>query len=159
MAAKYPGCALIYGGNGALGSGCVNHFKSNNWWVISVDLCEIPHDELQTAHTFQQDDAQESRFKTNKEADVNILMHVDKSLTDQESEIKDVLKGALGSQLLDVIICVAGGFITGNTRDGLIESTERMLRQNLWPSLISASLAASFLAEDGLLCLTGDGLT
>lgn len=32
--------ALIYGGNGALGGGCVTHFKANNWWVANVELCK-----------------------------------------------------------------------------------------------------------------------
>jgi nucleoside-diphosphate-sugar epimerase len=29
---------LIYGGRGVLGHVLVNHFKSNGWFVISVDL-------------------------------------------------------------------------------------------------------------------------
>jgi nucleoside-diphosphate-sugar epimerase len=29
---------LIYGGRGVLGNVLVNHFKSNGWFVISVDL-------------------------------------------------------------------------------------------------------------------------
>lgn len=34
------GYALIYGGNGALGSGCVAHFKAHHWWVASIDICK-----------------------------------------------------------------------------------------------------------------------
>ena len=29
---------LIYGGKGGLGNVLVNHFKSNGWFVLSVDL-------------------------------------------------------------------------------------------------------------------------
>lgn len=29
---------LVYGGNGAVGSGCVNQFRDNGWKVISVTL-------------------------------------------------------------------------------------------------------------------------
>lgn len=29
---------MIYGGRGVLGNVLVNHFKSNGWFVISVDL-------------------------------------------------------------------------------------------------------------------------
>ena len=32
----------MYGGKGALGSTLVNHFKSKNWWVCSIDLTENP---------------------------------------------------------------------------------------------------------------------
>ena len=32
----------MYGGKGALGSTLVNHFKSKNWWVCSIDLRENP---------------------------------------------------------------------------------------------------------------------
>ena len=33
---------VVYGGKGALGSTLVNHFKSKNWWVCSIDLTENP---------------------------------------------------------------------------------------------------------------------
>ena len=32
----------MYGGKGALGSTLVNHFKSKDWWVCSIDLRENP---------------------------------------------------------------------------------------------------------------------
>lgn len=86
---------------------------------------------------------------------MNILVHIDKELEEQENEIKDALKIALKGNQLDSLICVAGGFIIGNILENLLENTKEMWRQNLWPCLISASLAASFLAEGGLLCLTG----
>lgn len=35
---KYEGYVLVYGGNGALGSGCVTQFKTANWWVACIAL-------------------------------------------------------------------------------------------------------------------------
>lgn len=82
-------------------------------------------------------------------------MHIDKELDEQENEVKEALKVALKGNQLDSIICVAGGFAIGNALENLLESTKEMIKQNVWPCLISASVAAAFLSEGGLLCLTG----
>lgn len=182
MASSYcAGYALIYGGNGALGSGCVSHFKAHHWWVASVDICKSSLNEVQFCFVFQvrtlktnciqdeqqtkeahlifQEDRNSSHhYNVNREADVNILIHIDKDLEEQQNEVKNAVKVALKGNELDSIICVAGGFAFGNVLESFLETTKEMWRQNVWPSLISVSIAASFLAEAGLLCLTGPKL-
>lgn len=80
---------------------------------------------------------------------------MDKDLEEQENEVKEALKIALKENKLDSIICAAGGFAFGNALENLLESTKEMVKQNVWPCLISTSVAASFLSEGGLFCLTG----
>lgn len=57
---------------------------------------------------------------------------------------------------VDAIICVAGGWAGGNaTSENLVENTDKMLKQSVWPSIISTRLAGLHLSEDGLVVLTG----
>lgn len=124
---------LIYGGKGALGSACVDLFKANNWWVSSVDLVR------------------------NDEANANVLISNSDSLVAQEAEVIEGLSQVLGADAkLDAIICVAGGWAGGSSANkDFIKNSELMIRQSVWSSLIAAKLASKFLAEDGLLTLTG----
>lgn len=125
------GRVIVYGGRGALGAKCVSHFKSNNWWVGSIDL------------------------NNNPEADLNILVEKDESLVQQESKVLTTVSDALNGMKLDAVICVAGGWAGGNAKKDLIKNSDMMWRQSVWSSLISSSLAASHLKEGGLLSLTG----
>lgn len=76
-------------------------------------------------------------------------------MKEQEAEIAAVLEKLLEEKKLDAIICVAGGFSTGNAETSLIENAKIMWQQNVWPAIISASLAVKFLQTGGLLCLPG----
>eukprot|EP00126_Sphaerothecum_destruens_P006003 Sdes_comp19166_c0_seq2m9940 len=131
MAMKGSRCA-IYGGKGALGSSLVTYFKNLKWEVVSIDL------------------------SPNELASKCIVVNPELSLTSQSSHIEAELKAHLGSQKLDAIFCVAGGWAGGNaSADDCVKNTELMLKQSVWTSIISARLAALFLKEGGLLQLTG----
>lgn len=57
---------------------------------------------------------------------------------------------------MSAIICVAGGWAGGNSKsDDLVKNTDSMLKQSVWPSIISTRLAGVHLCEDGLVVLTG----
>ncbi|KAF2887385.1 hypothetical protein ILUMI_18788 [Ignelater luminosus] len=122
---------IIYGGNGALGSKCVFHFKMCKWWVGSVDLQENP------------------------EADFNILVTYTDSLPNQEEQVLNELNAKLKNEKVDAIICVAGGWTAGNIKKDFAKNTELMWCQNVCSSIIAASITSRYLKEGGLLTLTG----
>ncbi|XP_059476262.1 dihydropteridine reductase [Neocloeon triangulifer] len=126
------GRVLIYGGRGALGASCVAHFKANNWWVGSIDLAN------------------------NDQADANILVQPADSWNDQESSVVKAVGDLLGSEKLDAVICVAGGWAGGNAASAdLIKNSDMMWKQSVWSSVIAASVATKFLKDGGVLTLPG----
>jgi len=123
---------LVYGGRGALGSVCVQHFQKNNWWVGSIDLVENP------------------------EANANFVLDVNDDLPSQESKLLAQTKTLLEDSKVDAVICVAGGWAGGNAAsEDFVKNTDLMVKQSVWSSVLAARLAASHLAEGGLLTLTG----
>ncbi|KAL5279407.1 QDPR family protein [Megaselia abdita] len=122
---------FIYGGRGALGQACVSHFKSNNFWVGSIDL------------------------ESNEKADASITVSRDGSWVDQETEVLTKIGAALNGEKLDAIICVAGGWAGGNTKKDLAKNSDLMWKQSVWTSSISAAVGAKYLKEGGLIALTG----
>uniref|UniRef100_A0A673A384 Dihydropteridine reductase n=1 Tax=Sphaeramia orbicularis TaxID=375764 RepID=A0A673A384_9TELE len=122
---------LVYGGKGALGSKCVQHFKSKGWWVASIDLA------------------------ANEEANENVIVKLTESFTEQAGQVTDVAQ-LLGEQKVDAILCVAGGWAGGNCNSkDLYKNTDLMWKQSVWTSTISSHLAARHLKADGLLTLAG----
>ncbi|EDW17319.1 dihydropteridine reductase [Drosophila mojavensis] len=125
------GRVFIYGGKGALGSACVDHFKAKDFWVGSIDLSE------------------------NDKADISIVVPRDSSWEEQESSVVSQVGESLAGQKLDAVICVAGGWAGGNAKKDLAKNADLMWRQSVWSSCISATLAAHHLKTGGLLALTG----
>ncbi|CAH1640414.1 unnamed protein product [Spodoptera littoralis] len=122
---------IVYGGRGALGNVCINHFKQANWWVANIDL------------------------KPNASADFNIIVPPDATWFQQEKHVITMLGTALKDEKLDAIVCAAGGYRRGNTVQNFTENAELMWKQSVWPSSIAASIATKFLSKGGLLALTG----
>jgi dihydropteridine reductase len=122
---------LVYGGKGALGAACVAHFKSNNWWVASVDLA------------------------ANDAADTSITVNPDATWVQQEQQVLDAVSSSLGSNKLNAVICVAGGWTGGDASKELSKAADMMWKQSVWSSTISSAVAAKFLAPGGLIVLTG----
>jgi len=125
------GRVLIYGGKGALGSVCVNFFKSKNFWVGSIDL------------------------SANEAADANILVNRDADFVGQEQQVLKEIQEILKEERLDAVICVAGGWAGGNASKDLAKNTDLMIKQSVWSSTISAAVAAQYLKTGGVLTLTG----
>ncbi|KAJ8717401.1 hypothetical protein PYW08_005800 [Mythimna loreyi] len=121
----------VYGGRGALGSACVNHFKSANWWVVNVDM------------------------KRNDTADHNIILPRDVSWVEQEDIAVTQMDGTLMGENLDAVVCVAGGWTAGNAANSLSKKADLMWRQSVWSSCIAATIACKFMAPKGVLALTG----
>ncbi|XP_042882354.1 dihydropteridine reductase-like [Penaeus japonicus] len=84
------GKIIVYGGRGALGSAVVKHFKANNWWVGTIDLA------------------------ANDEADANVIVSKDANWSAQAEAVMSGLDGILGTDKVDAIINVAGGWAGGN---------------------------------------------
>lgn len=122
---------LIYGGQGALGQACISHFKSNNFWVGSVDLSK------------------------NDVSDESITVSRDASWVEQEKEVLTKLEEVLCGDKLDAVICVAGGWTGGNCKKEFAKNTELMWKQSVWSSTISAAVGAKYLKEGGLIALSG----
>lgn len=109
----------------------------------------------------------------NDVADANILVQRDADFVAQETDVLKAVGEALNDNKLDAIICVAGGcnllrFIFeqlrnnfsltgagGNATKDLAKNTDLMIKQSVWSSVISASVASHYLKEGGVLTLTG----
>ena len=125
---------LVYGGSGALGSHLISHFKSKNYWVLSIDM------------------------KENQNADANIVVTAAENAESQGEHIEKSLQPLIASDehKLDAILNVAGGWAGGNAgSDKFLHNCDLMWRQSVWSSIISGSLASKFLKENGVLALTG----
>lgn len=95
-------------------------------------------------------------LSANEEADANILVQSDDPLVQQEQHVTASIKQLIADQKIDAILCVAGGWAGGNaTNTDCVKSTEMMVKQSLWSSVIAAKLASDFLMEGGFLGLTG----
>ncbi|XP_028314767.1 quinoid dihydropteridine reductase a [Gouania willdenowi] len=123
---------IVYGGRGALGSKCVQYFKSKGWWVASVDIA------------------------ANDEANENVLVKMSESFTDQAGQVTADVAQLLGEQKVDAILCVAGGWAGGScSSKDLYKNADLMWKQSVWTSTISSHLAALHLKPGGLLTLAG----
>ncbi|GAB0097026.1 dihydropteridine reductase [Sergentomyia squamirostris] len=125
------GRVVVYGGRGALGNACVQHFKKNNWWVLSIDMV------------------------ANESADANVLVERDATWVDQEQHVLTQVGSALSDSKVDAVICVAGGWAGGNASKDLAKNSDLMWRQSVWTSSISAAIGATHLKPGGVLSLTG----
>ncbi|XP_076143306.1 dihydropteridine reductase-like [Alosa pseudoharengus] len=132
MAATAANRVIVYGGRGALGSACVQYFKSKGWWVASIDIV------------------------ANAEANANVLVKLSESFTEQAGQVTADVAQLLGDLKVDAILCVAGGWAGGNCSSvDVYKSADLMWKQSVWTSTISAHLAALHLKPGGLLTLTG----
>ncbi|KAM6923599.1 quinoid dihydropteridine reductase a [Xenentodon cancila] len=123
---------IVYGGRGALGSKCVQVFRSNGWWVASVDMA------------------------ANEEANENVIVKLSESFTEQAGQVTADVAQLLGEQKVDAILCVAGGWAGGNcSSKDLYKNADLMWKQSVWTSTISSHLAALHLKPGGLLTLAG----
>ncbi|XP_075981290.1 dihydropteridine reductase [Anticarsia gemmatalis] len=125
------GRIIVYGGRGALGAACVNHFKAINWWVANVDL------------------------SINDKADANVMVPRDASWAQQEDVVVRELTKVLDGEKVNAVICVAGGWAGGNTTKELCQQSDLMWRQSVWSSIIAATVATRFLMPGGVIALTG----
>ena len=91
----------------------------------------------------------------NDVADANILVNRDADFVAQEAQVLTAVKEALSDNKLDAVICVAGGWAGGNAAKDLAKNTDLMIKQSVWSSVISATVASQFLKEGGVLTLTG----
>jgi len=128
---KMSGKVVVYGGRGALGSEIVNKFKSCGWWVANIDI------------------------KANEAADENIVAQGE-SWQSQADSVSASVDTLLGSDKLDAVICVAGGWAGGSPASKeFIKNSEAMWRSSVWPASISASLATTYLKPGGMVILPG----
>lgn len=91
----------------------------------------------------------------NTEADANILVQRDADFVQQETQVLAAVKELLNDDKLEAVVCVAGGWAGGNASKDLAKNTDMMIKQSLWSSVISASVASHHLREGGILTLTG----
>jgi len=123
---------LIYGGKGALGSGCVTFFKAKGWRVLAVDLV------------------------ANEEADSNIILSASASWNEQARQVIQGVSDFVGDSKLQAVLCVAGGWAGGGAAsEDLISTVDLMWKQSVWTSVIAAQVSAKFLHPNGLVALTG----
>ncbi|KAE8629230.1 hypothetical protein XENTR_v10000398 [Xenopus tropicalis] len=123
---------LVYGGRGALGSKCVEYFRSKQWWVASIDITE------------------------NASASASIVVKLSDSFTEQSDQVTAAVEELLSGQKVDAILCVAGGWAGGSAKaKSFYKSCDQMWKQSVWTSAISSHLATKHLKEGGLLTLSG----
>ncbi|XP_029021295.1 quinoid dihydropteridine reductase a [Betta splendens] len=123
---------IVYGGKGALGSKCVQHFRSQGWWVASIDMA------------------------ANDEASENVIVKMSECFAEQAGQVTSDVSRLLGEQKVDAILCVAGGWAGGScSSKDLYKNADLMWKQSVWTSTISSHLAALHLKPGGLLTLAG----
>uniref|UniRef100_A0A8C4FEM5 Dihydropteridine reductase n=1 Tax=Dicentrarchus labrax TaxID=13489 RepID=A0A8C4FEM5_DICLA len=111
---------------------CVQHFKSNGWWVASIDMA------------------------ANDEANENVIVKLSESFPEQAGQVTADVARLLGEQKVDAILCVAGGWAGGScSSKDLYKNTDLMWKQSVWTSTISSHLASLHLKQGGLLTLAG----
>ncbi|XP_003220476.1 dihydropteridine reductase [Anolis carolinensis] len=132
MAAAEAHRVLVYGGRGALGSKCVQHFRAKDWWVGSIDL------------------------EANEDASASVVVKKTDSFLEQADQVTEDVEKLLGEKKVDAILCVAGGWAGGSAKvKSLYKNSDLMWKQSVWTSTISSHLATKYLKEGGLLTLTG----
>lgn len=132
MAAAEAHRVIIYGGKGALGSKCVEYFKSKRWWVACIDMV------------------------SNEQANANVLVKMSEAFTEQADQVTADVSQLLGENKVDAILCVAGGWAGGSAKSkSLYKNSDLMWKQSVWTSLISSHLATKHLKDGGLLTLAG----
>ncbi|XP_017570529.1 dihydropteridine reductase [Pygocentrus nattereri] len=132
MAAADVHKVIIYGGRGALGSKCVQYFRSKQWWVACIDI------------------------NANEEANANVTVQTTDSFNEQASQVTADVGELLGEKKVDAILCVAGGWAGGSAKAKVMyKNADLMWKQSVWTSTISSHLATKYLKEGGLLTLAG----
>uniref|UniRef100_A0A0N4V8A9 Dihydropteridine reductase n=1 Tax=Enterobius vermicularis TaxID=51028 RepID=A0A0N4V8A9_ENTVE len=95
-------------------------------------------------------------LKENESASENIVLQHNSSWLDQEKTVLESMAKIVGSEKLDAILCVAGGWSGGNAASKeMIRNSEVVWKQSVWSSSICARLAAIHLRPGGLLQFTG----
>jgi len=92
-------------------------------------------------------------FSNSNCADINLLLDGKQAWGLQMKGIQETIDMEPSPQF-DAIIHVAGGFIPGGLGSG-VEHVEKSLSTNLFSAFTAAELASKYLAESGLLTLTG----
>lgn len=83
------------------------------------------------------------------------MVQRDADFVQQETQVLAAVKKLLNDDKLEAVVCVAGGWAGGNASKDLAKNTDMMIKQSLWSSIISASVASHHLREGGILTLTG----
>lgn len=83
------------------------------------------------------------------------MVQRDADFVQQETQVLAAVKELLNDDKLEAVVCVAGGWAGGNASKDLAKNTDMMIKQSLWSSIISASVASHHLREGGILTLTG----
>jgi len=92
----------------------------------------------------------------NEDADANVVVTELNDWIKQSESVQAKVDELLGSNKLDAILCVAGGWAGGNAKSkNFIKNADLMWKQSVWTSSISASIAAHHLKEGGILTLPG----
>jgi len=129
---KMVGKVIVYGGRGGLGVVVVDHFKSLDYWVLSVDVV------------------------ANEAADANVLVDLGVGWAEQEQGVCQGVGAALGGGGVEAVINMAGGWAGGNASNAdWVKNADLMWKQSVWSSAISATLSARHLCPGGLLVLPG----
>jgi len=126
------GRVIVYGGKGGLGSHLVSHFKSKQFWVLSIGK------------------------SANEEADANCIVEALDSWTEQEAQVLAAVETAAGEEKFDAILCVAGGWAGGSAKaKSFLKNADLVWKQSVWTSSIAVRLAVKHLKESGFVALSG----
>jgi len=120
--------ALVYGGAGQLGQAIVAKFNAAGYETTSVD------------------------FRANEQAAKNILLK-----GDAEADVHAVAeKLTADGASPNAIVCAAGGWTGGDVKSkDLLQGVDKMWRFNVQSAVACSHIASHFLADGGLLVLTG----
>jgi dihydropteridine reductase len=124
--------AIVFGGCGSLGKAVVQELSANGFRPISIDPMN------------------------NAAAHWNIVVRPSWSMHEQSAVISQGLKDIIQSDKVSNVFCAAGGWRGGSIRDGdFLHVFSESHRVNVEPAILAAFYGAQYLANGGLLTLTG----
>lgn len=122
---------LVFGGCGALGRAVIATFKDQGFRTVSVD------------------------FRVSEDAARSLVLQSNEAWGTQLEGLEKELREKPEPNLA-VVYCAAGGWAGGNIlSDELCANIDKMVSFNLYSAVQASRVAARFMAENGLLVLTG----
>ena len=126
---------LVYGGAGALGKSVLQKFSQQGWKTFAADIAPITSKHV--TNSFQIDGSKSAKDNVN---DVSQWLNTN-NVTNEK---------------FDCIVHTAGGFMMDNIlSDNFFDQLDTMWKWNSLSAFATASLAARYLNNSGLLVLTG----
>lgn len=137
---------LVFGGGSTLGKEVVSQFSDANWRVYTLDYYDA---------SVECGGVNGCAIPVTSHIPVSLALPASAPARIQAEIARKCLSSSCADKF-DVVLNATLGFVTaGLNDDDLFETMEYMYRTSVESSLVTAKLASSFMAKDGLLLFVG----